>query len=277
MKQNKSHCALYPQNPHLLGCSDQKKCSIAQPSPLGDESIEENSIQWQNPCRRILLFTPERGEAECQVDEDILLAIPGGLVGYHAFFVILENVIRNAAKHGYTKEKSDHLDVVIEIYHDPEERIGIQSQNKRKVPAWLLRIYDNVSFVNEGENSRAGVLLWGRNEGEKGINEILGSSFITETGDLKKEDWGLAEIKIAAGYLQRRTISMMGRTGEAITGARPGKFSEDKLDDELWRLASADTHQGSEAVIRAVKSPIGTLGYEFYIPRPRTVGILYEE
>lgn len=38
--------------------------------------------------------------------QDVRIAIPGGIVGQHAFYTIIENVVRNAAKHGWASEKS---------------------------------------------------------------------------------------------------------------------------------------------------------------------------
>ncbi|PXF59005.1 MAG: hypothetical protein C4B58_04835 [Deltaproteobacteria bacterium] len=54
--------------------------------------------------KHILLHTLKNKEY-CCLDEDIQLAIPGGIVGYHAFYTILENVIRNGTKHSFTKMK----------------------------------------------------------------------------------------------------------------------------------------------------------------------------
>jgi hypothetical protein len=36
-----------------------------------------------------------------ELSDDLQLAIPGGIVGYHAFYIIIENIIRNSAKHDY--------------------------------------------------------------------------------------------------------------------------------------------------------------------------------
>lgn len=38
---------------------------------------------------------------------DLQLAIPGGIVGYHAFYIIIENIIRNSAKHDYAVRLED--------------------------------------------------------------------------------------------------------------------------------------------------------------------------
>ncbi len=38
--------------------------------------------------------------------QDVRISIPGGIVGQHAFYTIIENVIRNAAKHGWASDKN---------------------------------------------------------------------------------------------------------------------------------------------------------------------------
>jgi hypothetical protein len=207
-------------------------------------------------CRSTLLFTPRKGNADFRFDEDILLAIPGGIVGYHAFYIILENIIRNGAKHDYTKGGYDHFDVVIEVLYDPDETIAIQNEDK-KIPAYLFRMYNNTGKI--GENF------------QKVMNNVLKTSVVTETGELNKGNWGLAEMKIAAGYLQQRDLSHIGKGEDRITGKDKGKDKEDN-----FKRFGEDTN-GSDAIIRAVRSPIGTLGYEFYIPKPRIVGSVCRE
>ncbi|MEO0273275.1 MAG: hypothetical protein ABIM30_09380, partial [candidate division WOR-3 bacterium] len=68
---------------------------------------------------------------------DVLVSIPGGVVGQHAFCVILEDIIRNAAKHGYATQnnKDSNLEITIEIEDNPENDY-IE-----------VCIYDNVSLI----------------------------------------------------------------------------------------------------------------------------------
>ena len=231
---------------------------------------------WPNevrsPHHAVLLYTPGNSQAESSVEEDILLAVPGGVVGYQAFYVILENIIRNAAKHGFPRAGADHLDIVIEILYDPSQKINIKTDNDPQAPAWLIRIYDNVSIVKKRYNDGE-VLLWGGKNGTRGINDRLGTSVIQ--GGVKKEDWGLAEMKIAAGYLQGRSIEYIGKVDDSITGKKILETPKGELDDEMLLLAGSDDKEpGSSAIIRAVASPIETLGYEFYMLQPQTVGIV---
>lgn len=231
--------------------------------------LENGDRESWNPWNHVLLYTPEKGEPMGEITKDVLLAIPGGVVGYHAFYVILENIIRNAAKHGFAKGDADHLDIVIEVCYSSRQRIHIRAAAGRRAPAWLLRIYDNVSFVRK--KGRGEVPLWGERDGEKGINDRLGLSVIQ--GGVKKEDWGLAEMKIAAGYLQQRSLEHIGKLAEAVTGRKISELPRGELDMEMLNQADGG-EKGGSPIIRAVESPIGTLGYEFYVLRPQTVGII---
>lgn len=68
--------------------------------------------------------------------QDVRLAIPGGIVGQHAFYTILENVIRNAAKHGWDA-KADLREKDLEINIDFQE----------KDDAIVFTVGDNMSDV----------------------------------------------------------------------------------------------------------------------------------
>lgn len=238
--QIKNNCGLLKGKEEKLGCnSNDNEC----PS-----------------CRRVLLYTDKK-MGSGRLSDDIQVAVPGGLIGYHAFYVLLENIIRNSAKHSFKNE--DHLDVVIEILYDPKEKIGI-NLNKEKKPAYLFRIYNNVGKVTDGSK---GILLWKKEKNgdiKKGINDYLGTPLIDETGKLKKECWGMAEMKVAAGFLQGRDIVQIGAGGEKIYGP----YESGDL------MQFAQRKEGSTYIIRAIKSPIGTLGYEFYVRKPKMIGIV---
>jgi len=225
------------------------------------ESLEERYTSLKDkPDNFIVLYTKKDSE-ELLLKRDVLVGIPGGIIGYQAFYVMIENIIRNAAKHSYKKSAADHLDVVIEILYDPDEKIGIE-KNGRKYGAFLFRIYDNVSYIRDDIDIRKdGILLWAGNK-EKGMNDRLGDSLIDESAKLKKESWGLAEIKICAAYLRGLEIDRLGSNASAICG---------KPAYSLSQLAQSEL--GSSAIIRAVKSPLGTLGYEFFVLKPRLIGI----
>ena len=228
----------------------------------GNMGLVGSSSDNRQSCRRILLFTEEDREDKVEgcLSEDVKVAVPGGIIGYHAFYIIIENIIRNAAKHNFSGSGEDNLDVVIEILYDYEEKIGIDL-NGKKQPAYLFRIYTNVGKIEKDK----GILLWAK-EDKKGINDKLATPLIDETGKLRKECWGMAEMKIAAGFLQGRSVEQIGSGGENIYGP---------YNRTNFKELGETTKQGSRAIIRSVESPVGTLGYEFYVRKPRIVGLVW--
>ena len=68
--------------------------------------------------------------------QDVRLAIPGGIVGQHAFYTIIENVIRNAAKHSWASgNRAEEKDLEINVdFEDKGEYI-------------VFTIGDNISNV----------------------------------------------------------------------------------------------------------------------------------
>jgi len=200
------------------------------------QSIEKRKQQLNDPL--VLLYSTDK-DSKINIENDIPIAIPGGITGYHAFYVIIENIIRNSAKHGYAKNKENKgdLEIVIEFTDDLKEPHNY----------WRFRIYDNVN--NKDETPEKDLVAF--------MNECLRHSLIKETGEIDKRHWGMAEMKIAAGYLQMRDIQDIGAEGDKITG------SENDQDGSQ-----------EDFIIRAIESPIGTLGFEFKVKKPKEVGIV---
>ncbi len=345
------------------GCAVKGNCSAGDASKL------------------ILLFT-SKDHTCCCPDEDIQVAIPGGIIGYHAFYTILENVIRNGAKHSFTRmkdyDKTDedrlslafgqkengkrdvHFDVIIEFLDESDVLPPDHKDNN----SYRFRVYDNVSFVTEqdinelenclyypkldrtqvgikfnplkqkdydkledlletidalkdknGEEAEFNILRTVINNGvidkedakklqtgyenlqnktdmlkKKGLisnatdlkegknleelhdtlkalyehlivrmNHYFRQNIITESGELKKGNWGLGEMKISVGYLQQKEIRLIGMGGNKVTDNQ-----EEKTD--------GSKEEGF--IIRATVSPLGTLAFEFRVPKPKEVGMV---
>lgn len=129
-------------------------------------------------------------------DKDIAVAIPGGVVGQHAFFTIIENIIRNAAKHEWSKvttQAESNLDVYVD-FHD-NQLAGVVE----------MRIWTDC----KGLKSRD---VQGTIED---LTEKIKRSFISpDSGALVRENWGLAEMRIATGFLRDSGIEKIGGIGE---------------------------------------------------------------
>lgn len=108
------------------------------------------------------------------------LAVPGGILGRHAIFTIIENVIRNSAKHDKESIPKDGLTVSIKIGKDH------------------LVIFDNKKNANKKIN---GVVL--KEELCKRYAEIK----ILSDGIIDKSNKGLKEILISALWLNNHSLA----------------------------------------------------------------------
>lgn len=214
---------------------------------------------------------------------DVLsLAIPGGVIGQHAFFAILENIIRNSAKHewsGYgSKSSQNNLEITIE-YEDNLEKDFV-----------VFRIWDNVSDVFRNSNMQNADKATLANESPKKLmkkckdkdsdsdefqelplhqklNCYLSKSFVKQdTGELSKENWGLAEMKISAGYLNKRSIEEIGEDGSGVLFELNNKGS---YYTGLIRAIAIKDELNGETPYR--------LGFEFAVPKPKELLIIGDQ
>ncbi len=135
-------------------------------------------------------------------------SIPGGLVGRQAVFSIMENIIRNAAKHGNTKGVSNlefKLDVIDlnEISYCPniEKRINdpkwldLYMKARDREYLYLLTITDNLLYDNQDDKLlstlRAGLV----------------EDYIDPTRNMEmiNSNKGLKEMRISAAWIRNET------------------------------------------------------------------------
>jgi len=239
---------------NLSKISDVKYNQLKELWKKKHKSIYDRKKQLNNS--RVLLYSSDK-DSHINIEKDIPIAIPGGVIGYHALYVIIENIIRNSAKHGYTKKRGDKgaLEIVIEFTDDFKEPYNY----------WRFRIYDNVSKIERRISRNERFRIFDVNEKNKTpeknlvafMNECLRHSLIKETGEIDRRHWGMAEMKIAAGYLQVRDVQDIGEKDDNITGSMKDQNGEKE-----------------DFIIRAIESPIGTLGFEFKVKKPKEVGIV---
>lgn len=76
---------------------------------------------------------------KADLDGDVQVAIPGGIIGSHAFFTIMENFIRNSAKHCYAPhpQQNEHMFININVWNYEKEHRH-----------YTIRIRDNYSYVS---------------------------------------------------------------------------------------------------------------------------------
>ena len=206
-------------------------------------NLTETSAKNQHGKIKLLLrrkngegaFVPvidyDKAKDNVDLDQDVALAIPGGVVGNHAFYTILENVIRNAAKHGWSSLRQEVREQKnLEVTIDFEER-------DEKPGEVVFTVWDNMSN-DDAAKEKSGKSLVER-QGER-----LSQKLIDEGGRLRRENWGMAEIKISAGYLMSRGIDEIGGLVDGAPIVEP------------CAVKDGDVHR---------------LGYQFSIRKPKDV------
>jgi hypothetical protein len=132
--------------------------------------------------------------------EDLQINIPGGITGNHAFFIILENIIRNAAKHDWHKINKDcrenmNLEVNIELE-------GRKDKDNKDI--YICKVWTNTSNLLKdskiiGDQKETHTL---EKSIHQQINDYIGADVLESPSlEHKKEHLGISEIKINAAHL----------------------------------------------------------------------------
>ncbi len=197
---------------------------------------------------------------------DMPVAIPGGVVGYQAFYTILENIIRNAAKHDWVRSsKLDKLGKNLEVKIELEEK-----ENK---PYIICKIWTDASnlFVEGKENYREVLLsdITGLNIStetplHRKLNQYFKEPIIEDNGKLKRKNLGLAETKIAAGYLNNQDIKVIGGLGDEVLLGGIEKEEQGFIKaSSVWEMSN--------------NKLIPRLGFKIKLLKPKELLILYPQ
>jgi radical SAM superfamily enzyme YgiQ (UPF0313 family) len=218
-------------------------------SSEGLSAYEYDDQAGNNANKKLQVIFEKVNSGDGQQEKDSLVAIPGGIIGQQAFYIILEDVIRNSAKHNWARLPDSEK-------NGKGLKITVRLEDKPENDFVKVCIYDNISSIIEDVDKD--LPSEEKNEQELPLHQKMNCIFKSplidiETGRLKKENWGMAEMRICAGYLQKRTIEEIGRGGEST------------LDNIIKAVAVKDSNSTSEEY---------HLGYEFKIYKPKEVLIV---
>jgi hypothetical protein len=130
---------------------------------------------------------------------DTMIALPGGMVAAHAFYSLLENIIRNSIKYGAFKSETeqDHYQLTIKIEkieneikpssHDPEQKY------------YNLFISDNYSLSLKNDDSN----IESEEHPYRSLQKRLEKSFVKASGEPQTEDLGMMEMQACAQLICR--------------------------------------------------------------------------
>lgn len=121
-----------------------------------------------------------------ELTNDPLVSVPEGGIGVHAFYVLIENILRNSAKYGRNKA-ADRLLVCVDVAEYPRQR---------HPEFYSLKISDNLSVNGSvGKNGESRELV------EVMREKVRKNLIDQETGEIDTDDWGIIEMKTCADFL----------------------------------------------------------------------------
>lgn len=145
-------------------------------------------------------------------------SLPGGIVGRQAFFSIMENIIRNAAKHGSWRNKKK-LEFTFDIFSSKQEdlkRLEKKFSNdninencltlKEVLEKYYLRATDSkdLYFITITDNCKAVEKINGEYSLETlgKLRASMVSRYITDSGEMDGANKGLKEMRISAAWMR---------------------------------------------------------------------------
>lgn len=189
--------------------------------------------------------------------EDILVAIPGGSVGRHAFYSVLENLMRNSVKYG--ARRGDHQNELRIHFRVRSPEIK-SAQEVKCEDYWLMEIWDNFSgFYAKEEAAQYEKLV-----------ESFHQDVIDDEGNTRTSGHGLVEIKEAMRFLydDHKDSKEKDESGVGLPWA-----SDFAAEDADSRKASLSNVHGDIGIYDGEVSDAAVLVYRIRLRRPRLLGV----
>ncbi len=143
------------------------------------------------------------------------VAVPGGVIGRQAIFSIVENIIRNAAKH--SEHRTDgklviemSLVTAEDIMNWGEKGANMlrcqRTENSEESGSELAKLYADEKHMNKFHYLRIKVDMPNKSKDIDAVVKKLGESYIDEGGGMKDSSKGLKEMRISAAWLRGHSI-----------------------------------------------------------------------
>lgn len=230
---------------YRLKDSDAQTCAEADRIPILLTYITgknlEATVKWGSPS----------GEES----PDQSFACPSGEVGIHALYVILENIIRNSARHAPTVvEGVSKQPVAVYVVPGPSVVGGTSGSDKSTADLLEIQLVDPRSRWGplnnaDGEKVVATInqILRANGDGDEHLHSE--AHLLDAHGEVNPKNWGVREMQICAQFLRGLPLS--------------------ELEGE----------RADPPVLKAIRYPLGAgnwcLAYQLWLERPRDVALVY--
>lgn len=254
-----------------------------------------------NSCESVT----EKTKCSYRVDDinsnhnDIQLSIPNDVLGVQAFYTILENIIRNTAKHGtkpFKKEKQNGSEVGVEMpfeftikVEDALQKFADYQNYNSKTDLHLdeyycISIFDNCDLNTETEinlseyttedDKKKTEIYEAKTIEEVKKNRIIKikkvdklvidqnfilNKSILEDNQLRHGGWGLIEMDASAAYLRKIDVELIDSDEYSITD---------------FYGVSPVTEDNQLCIYQAYAEQDKYLGYRFFIRKPQEILIV---
>lgn len=188
---------------------------------------------------------------------DQSFACPSGEVGIHALYVILENIIRNSARHAPTVGEGVSKEPVA-VYVVPDSIAVGAASGSDKIPADLLEIQlvdprSQWSTLNEGDGEKLlttiNQILRANGDGDDHVHSE--AHLLDAQGEVNPKNWGVREMQICAQFLRGLALS---------------ELEGERADPPVLKAIPYDLGDGNWC-----------LAYQLWLQRPRDVALVYTE
>lgn len=225
-----------------------------------------------------ILQNKEEAYNDLKEMRDYEFSLPGGVVGRQAIFSIVENVIRNAAKHGNWREKKK-LELTFDIYKKDDfvynengEIIGINNRsfsilNDNNNHLSLKEIFENIYLRAKDSNDLFFITLTDNlafDDTKLGkLRKSIIEPLVDDKGIMNEAGKGIKEMRISASWLR-------GVTEAEVYNPIPIEKDADVINDREF----ANNKNKKNAPILYARISNGHLQYIFCILRPKKVAIV---
>ena len=209
-----------------------------------------------------------------KIENDILVSIPNDVLGFHAIYVIIENIIRNSAKHSADCDKGKKKDNPIIINIDIKETTELEGTNANEL--YEINIYEDCIIKNEekvpidkDDKEKYSKYFKPEKNGDIKIGNLDKLVFdmnyrlnqsVLDNGVLRQGSWGLIEMDASAAYLRKIPIE---------------KIDEDHFEIDLKKgdsfLPENKYEEKNLNILKAIKIGEKHFGYRFFVYKPREV------
>jgi hypothetical protein len=192
-------------------------------------------------------------------DKDCPVSIPQGTLGKHAFYSILENFIRNSAKHGgrniRKKIKKDRASIDRLLF-----TVKLEKPEGQEYEEYVrVTIMDNIGNCNEPVDAPDGKT---ERVIDKLARAVTNKDYVDFRGRVLRGNWGIKEMKLSANFLRKRD------TNNLFLEAETNSNGPLLIELRCYEKCSEQAHPvdcGSNVAL------------SFYLSRPKEVCIVTDE